>query len=129
MQKAFINNKRVGILGGGQLGRMMQIKAYDWGLDLEFMDSDKNAPCNALGKKFVIGDIKDYNNVLQFGKNLDVISIEIENVNVEALKVLESEGKKVFPQPDVIELIQDKYRLETIETAGISEINKDFVLE
>ncbi len=110
MQKAFTNNKRVGILGGGQLGRMMQIKAYDWGLDLEFMDSDKNAPCNALGKKFVIGDIKDYNHVLQFGKNLDVISIEIENVNVEALKVLESEGKKVFPQPDVIELIQDKYK-------------------
>lgn len=126
--------KRIGILGGGQLGRMMQIKALPWGVNLEFMDPDKQAPCAQLGDKFVVGDLNNYDHVVQFGKNLDVLSIEIENVNIEALKFLEKQGVLVYPQPVVIELIQDKglqklfYQANGIPTADFHLIEDKVAL-
>jgi 5-(carboxyamino)imidazole ribonucleotide synthase len=103
-----IQQLNIGILGGGQLGRMMIQSAVNLNLNISVLDPDKNAPCKHLVKRFTHGSLTDYDSVYDFGKDKDLITIEIENVNVEALKALEKEGKKVFPQPHVIELIQDK---------------------
>jgi len=100
--------KTLGILGGGQLGRMLIQSAINYNLEVHILDPDPNAPCKFLSNKFVNGDLKDYDAVYSFGKDCDVISIEIEHVNTEALFRLEKEGVKVFPQPHIIALIQDK---------------------
>jgi 5-(carboxyamino)imidazole ribonucleotide synthase len=103
-----IQQINIGILGGGQLGRMLIQNAINLNLNISVLDPDKHAPCRHLVKKFTLGDLNDYDTVYDFGKDKDLITIEIENVNVEALKALEKEGKKVYPQPHIIELIQDK---------------------
>lgn len=107
MQKT-IQQLHIGVLGGGQLGRMMLQSAINLNLTISVLDPDKNAPCRHLVKKFTHGSLTDYETVYDFGKDKDLITIEIENVNIEALKQLEKEGKKVYPQPHIIELIQDK---------------------
>ena len=101
-------NKILGILGGGQLGKMILDVSNRWGLKVFVLDPNIECPSSKLCSKFFVGDLMDYDSVVQFGENVDLITIEIENVNVEALKFLESKGKKVFPQPRVIEIIQDK---------------------
>lgn len=103
-----IQQLNIGILGGGQLGRMLIQSAINYNLTISILDSDKDAPCKNLVKKFTHGNLNDYDTVYSFGKDKDLITIEVENVNVEALKALEKEGKKVYPQPHIIELIQDK---------------------
>jgi 5-(carboxyamino)imidazole ribonucleotide synthase len=103
-----IQQLEIGILGGGQLGRMILQNAINLNLNISVLDPDKNAPCKHLVKKFTQGSLTDYETVLAFGKGKDLITIEIENVNIEALKALEKEGVKVYPQPHIIELIQDK---------------------
>ena len=103
-----IQQLNIGILGGGQLGRMLIQNAINLNLNISVLDPDKNAPCRHLVKKFTLGDLNDFETVYDFGKDKDLITIEIENVNVEALKTLEREGKKVYPQPHIIEMIQDK---------------------
>jgi 5-(carboxyamino)imidazole ribonucleotide synthase len=99
---------KIGVLGGGQLGRMMIQSAINYNLYVCCLDPDANAPCKTMANEFTVGDLNDYDTVYKFGKNKDIITIEIENVNVEALKALQKEGKKVFPQPEVIEVIKDK---------------------
>lgn len=101
-------SSRIGILGGGQLGLMLLQAAVDWNLDIHILDPDADAPCKQIAPHFTQGSLQDYDTVYNFGKNLDVITIEIEKVNVEALEALEKEGKKVYPQPSVIRQIQDK---------------------
>lgn len=101
------NNFKLGILGGGQLGRMLIQSGIDLNIAFSVLDPDANAPCNQLAP-FKIGNLTDYDTVIQFGKSCDLITIEIENVNTQALADLEKMGKKVFPQPHLIELIQDK---------------------
>ena len=108
MEKGFSTNIKIGVLGGGQLGRMLQQKALDFGLDLAFIDPDSNAPCKEISSRFFKGDFKDFETVYSFGKTRDILTIEIEHVNVDALKKLEDEGVKVFPQPSIIKTIQDK---------------------
>lgn len=103
-----IQQINIGILGGGQLGRMLIQHAINLNLNISVLDPDKNAPCKHLVKKFTLGNLNDFETVYDFGKDKDLITIEIENVNVEALKALEKEGKKVYPQPHIIEMIQDK---------------------
>ena len=100
--------RKLGILGGGQLGRMLIQEATDWNLDIHILDGNPNAPCSHTATVFEVGSITDYDTVYQFGKTVDVLTIEIENVNVDALEQLEKEGLKVFPQPRVIRTIQDK---------------------
>lgn len=100
--------KKIGILGGGQLGRMFIQSALDWNIETHILDPDPLAPCSAIAHKFTCGSLTDYQSVYQFGQNVDLISIEIENVNTEALIALQKEGKKVFPQPQIIQLFQDK---------------------
>lgn len=101
-------SSKIGILGGGQLGLMLLQAAVDWNLDVHILDPDAEAPCSKIAPHFQQGSLQDFDTVYQFGKNLDIITIEIEKVNVEALELLVAEGKQVFPQPEVIRLIQDK---------------------
>ena len=102
------SNLKIGVLGGGQLGRMLIQSAINYNLYVCCLDPDANAPCKAIANEFTKGSLTDYDTVLKFGKDKDIITIEIENVNIEALKELERQGKKVFPQPSVIEIIKDK---------------------
>jgi 5-(carboxyamino)imidazole ribonucleotide synthase len=100
--------KILGILGGGQLGRMVIQAAINYNIDIHILDPDPNAPCKSIAQQFSQGKLNDFDTVYNFGKNCDVLTIEIEHVNTEALAQLEQEGKKVFPQPHIIKMIQDK---------------------
>ena len=99
---------RIGVLGGGQLGRMMIQSAIDLDMRVEVMDPSNDAPCKSLTHRFVKGDFNDADAVYDFGKDLDVITIEIEHVSVEGLQRLEDSGVRVIPKPNHIALIQDK---------------------
>ncbi len=103
-----ISDLKLGILGGGQLGRMLIQQGLNYNLTTHVLESDPDAPCKDIATKFESGSIADFNTVYNFGKNVDIITIEIEKVNTEALEKLEREGKLVFPQPRVINLIKDK---------------------
>ncbi|MFZ7123695.1 MAG: 5-(carboxyamino)imidazole ribonucleotide synthase [Bacteroidota bacterium] len=120
---------KIGILGGGQLGRMLLQKAADWNLITHVLDPDPNAPCKDIASSFTIGHFNDEAAVYEFGKDLEVLTIEIEHVNTTALERLEQEGRKIFPQPRVIRLIQDKgaqksfFREHGIPTAPFTLVN------
>ncbi len=106
--KSFYGDLKLGILGGGQLGRMLIQESINFNVTTHVLDPDPDAPCKDLCSKFVVGSLTDYQSVYDFGKKLDVITIEIEKVNVDALEQLEEEGVLVYPQSRVIRLIQDK---------------------
>ena len=96
------NNFKIGILGGGQLGRMTLQEAYNLNLYIDILDPSENAPCKNLANNFVVGSLQNFDDVYSFGKDKDLVSIEFENINVDALEKLENEGVKVFPQPSVL---------------------------
>lgn len=107
--KSFYNSEfRLGILGGGQLGRMLIQEAINYDVRISVLDPAMDAPCSSLAHHFQRGRFDDFQAVLDFGRNVDVITIEIEHVNVEALEVLEKEGKAVYPRPSFIRMVQDK---------------------
>lgn len=106
--KRFGDTFKFGLLGGGQLGRMMIQEAINYDIQIHSIDPDPEAPCSKIAHSFQVGSLLDYDTVYQFGKDKDVLSIEIENVNTEALIQLQKEGVSVFPQPEIIALIQDK---------------------
>lgn len=109
MEKDLIGSShRLGILGGGQLGRMFIQEAISYNIHVHIMENDLNAPCVTIATTFTKGDITNYNDVIAFGKDMDVITVEIENVNIEALYELEKAGVKVYPQPHILEIIKDK---------------------
>ncbi|HEX2606603.1 MAG TPA: 5-(carboxyamino)imidazole ribonucleotide synthase [Flavisolibacter sp.] len=99
---------KVGILGGGQLGRMLLQAAANYHVETHVMENDENCPAGHLCRYFVKGNIRDFDHVYQFGKSLDAITIEIENVNIDALEKLEEEGVKVYPRPAVLRIIKNK---------------------
>ena len=99
---------KIGVLGGGQLGRMMLQESTTWDLDIYFLDKAFDYPVPSIYKRFQEGDFNNYKDVVDFGEKMDIITIEIENVNTDALKHLESLGKKVYPQASIIEIIKDK---------------------
>lgn len=107
MAQAFYQDFKLGILGGGQLGRMLIQSGIDFNINFSVLGPDAQAPCHQLAE-FTNGKLTDYDTVLKFGESCDLITIEIENVNTDALKELVKRGKKVFPQPELIELIKDK---------------------
>ena len=119
MNNSFSTDLKIGILGGGQLGRMINQASIDIGLDLYIMDS-ADSPCSKHAAHYTDGDIRNFEDVVNFGKDLDIITIEIENVSVEGLAYLEQSGVKVFPQPRVLKLIQDKgLQKEFYEKIGV----------
>ena len=122
---------RIGILGGGQLGRMLLQAAANYPVETFVLENDPECPAAHLCHHFTKGDIKNFDDVYAFGKKLDAITIEIENVNTEALEKLEAEGIKIYPKPSVLKTIKNKilqkeyYRQHEIPTADF-RITKDF---
>jgi len=121
----------LGMIGGGQLGRMFIQESTNFDVQVHVLDPDDNAPCKTLASSFTKGSLTDYDAVLKFGADKDVITVEIENINIEALEVLEKQGKKVFPQPNVLRIIQDKglqkefYKQHKIPTADFFLIQNE----
>jgi 5-(carboxyamino)imidazole ribonucleotide synthase len=100
--------QKIGILGGGQLGRMLLQAAANYPVETFVLENDPECPAAHLCHHFTKGDIKEFDAVYNFGKKLQALTIEIENVNVEALEKLESEGVKIFPRPHVLKTIKNK---------------------
>ncbi|MDE3236895.1 MAG: 5-(carboxyamino)imidazole ribonucleotide synthase [Bacteroidota bacterium] len=101
---------KIGILGGGQLGRMLLQAAANYTVETFVLENDALCPAAHLCHHFVLGDIRDYDTVYNFGKGLDAITIEIESVNVDALEQLQKEGIRVYPSPSAIRIIKNKIR-------------------
>jgi 5-(carboxyamino)imidazole ribonucleotide synthase len=105
--KSYLNQK-IGVLGGGQLGKMLCQAASPMGINLHIMDAAPTFPAGLVAPQFTQGDFNNYDDVLRFGREMDIITIEIENVNTDALIKLTEMGKKVYPQAPIIKLIKDK---------------------
>lgn len=108
MANYFSSNFTLGILGGGQLGKMLLYETRKFDIKTHVLDPSAEAPCRIACDFFQQGDLMDYETVYQFGQHTDVLTFEIEGVNVAALVQLEKEGKKIFPSPKTLENIQDK---------------------
>ena len=106
----FSTTKTIGILGGGQLGKMLLNTTRQWDINTHVMDPNNLAPARIGSNAFVQGDLMDYQTVIDFGEKVDILTIEIENVNAKALAYLEKKGVQVYPQAAVIEIIQNKCR-------------------
>ena len=112
----FSGNIKLAILGGGQLGKMMLTKCRQWDVFTMVLDPSPNAPARLLADDFSVGDLMDYQTVVNFGKDADVVTIEIENVNTEALHSLQKQGKKVYPKPETLAIIQSKAKQKQFYT-------------
>lgn len=125
----YSKNFRLGILGGGQLGRMLIQVATNYDVRISVLDPAADAPCSKLAHDFTQGDFNDYDTVYRFGQTVDVLTIEIEHVNVEALEALEKEGKQVYPSARVLRMVKDKglqkqfYKNNDIPTAPFQLID------
>ena len=104
----FSSNFKLGILGGGQLGKMLLYDAKRYDLHTKVMDSNNQAPCAKIADEFIVGDITNYQDVINFGNKVDLITVEIEKINTEALLDLEKKGKKVYPSAKTLQIIQNK---------------------
>ncbi|WP_178989802.1 5-(carboxyamino)imidazole ribonucleotide synthase [Winogradskyella schleiferi] len=122
----FSSNFKLGILGGGQLGKMMLYDTRKFDIYTCVLDPNKDAPSRLACDEFTVGDLMDYDTVINFGKDVDILTFEIENVNVDALEALEKKGVKVFPTSKTLRTIQNKatqklfYRDHNIPTAEFS---------
>ena len=108
MPHYFSSDFTLGILGGGQLGKMLLTETRKFDITTKVLDPSPDAPCRIACNTFVQGNLTDFNTVYNFGKDVGVLTIEIENVNVEALEKLQTEGVKVYPSPQTIKNIQNK---------------------
>lgn len=108
MNNYFSSNFKLGVLGGGQLGRMLLAETQKFDIYTAILDGAKNAPCAAICNEFHQGNLMDFQTVYNFGKLVDVLTIEIEHVNIEALFQLKKEGLTIYPQPEVLQIIQHK---------------------
>ena len=106
----FSSDFKLGVLGGGQLGRMLLAETQKFDIHTSILDSNKNAPCAEICNTFVVGNLLDFEAVYNFGKTVDLLTIEIENVNLDALDKLEAEGLTIFPKPKDLRIIQSKAR-------------------
>jgi 5-(carboxyamino)imidazole ribonucleotide synthase len=119
----FSTTQKIGILGGGQLGKMLCLAAANWDFKTYILDPAPDCPASQVCTESTVGDFKDYEDVMAFGRDKDLITIEIEHVNTDALRALQRMGKIVHPSPDVLDIIKDKglqklfYRENNIPTA------------
>lgn len=122
-------NKKLGIIGGGQLGKMLLDVTSKWNINTYILDPNKFAPARLGCNKFFQGDLNDYETVYNFGKNLDIITFEIEHINVDALDELKLIGKKVYPKPETLRIIQNKssqkdfFKINSLPTADYKKFN------
>ncbi len=110
MKNYFSSNFRLGVLGGGQLGKMLLAETQKFDIYTCILDSSNEAPCAQICNEFHLGSLMDFDTVYNFGKKVDLLTIEIEHVNIEALFKLEKEGLEIYPQPSVLQIIQHKGR-------------------
>lgn len=128
-KRYFSGDFTLGILGGGQLGKMLLQETRRYDIRTRVMDASAEAPCRIGCNEFVNKDIADYEAVMQFGASCDVLTIEIENVNVEALQALSEQGVPVFPQPGALQIIRNKvrqkefYRKQGVPTADFKAVS------
>lgn len=108
MKNYYSSDFKLGVLGGGQLGRMLLTETQKFDIHTSILDGNKNAPCAAICNTFVVGDLLDFDAVYNFGKTVDLLTIEIENVNLDALDKLELEGLTIYPKPKDLRIIQSK---------------------
>ena len=108
MTNYFSSDFTLGILGGGQLGKMLLTETRKFDIATKVLDPSAEAPCRIGSNTFVQGSLTDFDTVYQFGKDVQVLTIEIENVNVDALEKLQAEGVQVYPTPQTIRQIQNK---------------------
>jgi 5-(carboxyamino)imidazole ribonucleotide synthase len=106
----FSSDFKLGILGGGQLGKMLLYETRKFDIHTKILEASKDAPCKIACDEFIIGDLMNFDDVYNFGKKVDVLTIEIENVNLDALEKLEDEGLKIFPPTETLRVIQNKAR-------------------
>ncbi|HRO47474.1 5-(carboxyamino)imidazole ribonucleotide synthase [Agriterribacter sp.] len=118
---------KVGILGGGQLGRMLLQAAANYPVETYVMENDADCPAAHLCHHFVKGDIRNYNDVYTFGKSVDALTIEIESVNDDALAALEAEGIKIYPRTAALRIIKNKIEQKQFYAAH-SIPSADFVI-
>jgi 5-(carboxyamino)imidazole ribonucleotide synthase len=104
----FSSDFKLGILGGGQLGKMLLAETRKFDIETYVLEPSNEAPCRFLATEFIIGNLMDFDTVYNFGKLVNLLTIEIENVNLDALEKLEDEGLKVFPSSKTLRLIQNK---------------------
>ncbi|MDA9087178.1 5-(carboxyamino)imidazole ribonucleotide synthase [Polaribacter sp.] len=110
MKNYYSSDFKLGILGGGQLGRMLLAETQKFDIHTAILESNKKAPCAEICNTFVVGDLLDFDAVYNFGKTVDVLTIEIENINLDALDKLEQEGLTIYPKPKDLRIIQSKAR-------------------
>ncbi len=135
MKNYFSSDFTLGILGGGQLGKMLLYETRKFDIQTSVMDSNSEAPCRISANSFEEGDLMDYDTVINFGRKTDVLTFEIEAVNADALEELENSGVKVFPSSKTLKIIQNKvtqkhfYKENKIPTAKFSSYNtrEDFI--
>ena len=108
MKNYFSSDFKLGVLGGGQLGRMLLTETQKFDIFTSILDSSAEAPCAQICNEFHQGNLLDFNTVYNFGKQVDLLTIEIENVNIDALDRLEKEGLAIYPTPKSIRIIQNK---------------------
>lgn len=123
-------NKTIGIIGGGQLGKMLIESGMPWNVQYNVIDPDPNASCKAYAKQFINAGLKDRDAIIELAKISDVLTYEIEHVNTDALLELENQGKIIIPSPSILKIIQDKglqkkfYSDNNLPTAPYKLVNK-----
>jgi len=108
MERLVTSNLKLGMIAGGQLGKMLIQEASKWDIITYVLDNEENCPAGKIASHYVKGHHLDFDAVYRFGKMVDILTYELENINIEALKKLKSEGLKIVPDPEILELIQDK---------------------
>lgn len=108
MEKLVTSEVKLGVIAGGQLGKMLVLAASNWNVNTYVMDKDDHCPASSSCTYFLKGDQLNFDDVYRLGQMVDVLTLELENVNIDALKKLKQEGKKIIPDPDKLEIIQDK---------------------
>ena len=108
MKNYFSSDFKLGVLGGGQLGKMLLAETHKFDIYTTILDVAADAPCAQICNEFHHGSLLDFDTVYNFGKKVDLLTIEIEHVNIDALIKLEQEGLEVYPQPSVLQIIQHK---------------------
>lgn len=129
MEKIVTSNLKLGIIAGGQLGKMLIQEANKWDISCYILDEDTNCPAGSIASVVVKGNHLDFKSVYEFGKMVDIVTYELENINIDALITLQSEGVKVVPDPQILKLIQDKglqkefYKKNNIPTSAYQVFN------
>jgi len=108
MDKLVTSDLKLGIIAGGQLGKMLIQEASKWDISTYVLDMEENCPASGVASVLIKGSQINYDDVYNFGKKVDILTYELENINIDALLKLKEEGLRIVPDPEILQLIQDK---------------------